>query len=136
MSNSDAVKKLKRLRLYDDVPKAGHPFIATTPAVVKACREIICQNPEKSTRKMVNDVYMFRKLMETIANQKLYQYSHQMQKAAFLKEKYELFRKKKAQHLLHGTLAIFKPFLHFFHDEIFAVEADENEKQAPSPYLN
>ncbi|PIC18753.1 hypothetical protein B9Z55_024539 [Caenorhabditis nigoni] len=62
---------------------------------------------------MVNDVCIFHRLVETIANQKLYLYYYQMQKTAFLTEKYELIRKKKAQHLLRGTLAIFKPFLHF-----------------------
>ncbi|PIC33541.1 hypothetical protein B9Z55_013485 [Caenorhabditis nigoni] len=150
MSNSDAVKKLKmprivvrrtvlryqRLRLQDEFPKAGHQFTLTPPAVVKAVREIIRQKPEKSTRKMVNDVCIFHRLVETIASEKLYLYYYQMQKTAFLTEKYQLFRKKKAQHLLRGTQAIFKPFLHFFDDEILAVEADENEKQAPSPYLN
>ncbi|CAO4384266.1 unnamed protein product [Caenorhabditis nigoni] len=127
MSNSDAVKKLKvlrilvqrivlryqRLRLRDEFSKAGHLFPATTAAVVKAVQEIIRQRPETSTRKMVNDVCIFHRLVETIANQKLYLYYYQMQKTAFLTEKYQLFRKKEAQHLLRGTLAIFKLFLHF-----------------------
>ncbi|PIC36309.1 hypothetical protein B9Z55_015358 [Caenorhabditis nigoni] len=51
--------------------------------------------------------------METIAKQNLYLHSYQIQKAEFHTEKYQLFRKKKAQHLLRGTLAIFKPFLQF-----------------------
>ncbi|CAO4373497.1 unnamed protein product [Caenorhabditis nigoni] len=81
MSNSDAVKKLKmprivvrrtvlryqRLRLQDEFPKAGHQFTLTPPAVVIAVREIIRQKPEKSTRKMVNDVCIFHRLVETIA---------------------------------------------------------------------
>ncbi|PIC13384.1 hypothetical protein B9Z55_027775 [Caenorhabditis nigoni] len=127
MSNSDAVKKLKmprivvrrtvlryqRLRLQDEFPKAGHQFTLTPPAVVKAVREIIRQKPEKSTRKMVNDVCIFHRLVETIASEKLYLYYYQMQKTAFLTEKYQLFRKKKAKHLIGGTQAIFKPFLHF-----------------------
>ncbi|PIC17161.1 hypothetical protein B9Z55_023497 [Caenorhabditis nigoni] len=127
MSNSDAVKKLKvlrilvqrivlryqRLRLRDEFSKAGHLSPATTAAVVKAVQEMIRQRPETSTRKMVNDVCIFHRLVETIANQKLYLYYYQMQKTAFLTEKYQLFRKKEAQHLLRGTLAIFKLFLHF-----------------------
>ncbi|PIC13385.1 hypothetical protein B9Z55_027775 [Caenorhabditis nigoni] len=147
MSNSDAVKKLKmprivvrrtvlryqRLRLQDEFPKAGHQFTLTPPAVVKAVREIIRQKPEKSTRKMVNDVCIFHRLVETIASEKLYLYYYQMQKTAFLTEKYQLFRKKKAKHLIGGTQAIFKPFLHFLMMKYWLLRLT---KMAPSPYLN
>ncbi|CAO4362403.1 unnamed protein product [Caenorhabditis nigoni] len=91
----------------------SHGAAAITPTVVKAVQAIIRERPEKSTRKMVNDVCIFHRLVETIANQRMYLYYYQMQKTAFLKEKCQLFRKKKAQNLLRGTLAIFKPFLHF-----------------------
>ncbi|PIC17365.1 hypothetical protein B9Z55_023631 [Caenorhabditis nigoni] len=61
-----------------------------------------------------------------------------MQKTTFLTEKYQLFWKKKAQHLLRGTLAIFKPFLHFLMMKYLLLRLTRTvaEKQAQSPYLN
>ncbi|CAO4375219.1 unnamed protein product [Caenorhabditis nigoni] len=100
-----------RFELLDDRPKIPHPTTVTTPDAVKAGREKIRQNPEKSPRKMVNDFNMSHKLIETTVNQKMYFHSYRKQKSAFLTKKIQLFRKEKGQLLLGGTLAIFKPFL-------------------------
>ncbi|UMM44251.1 hypothetical protein L5515_019435 [Caenorhabditis briggsae] len=139
MSSSDAVKNLKvprilvqksvlcyqKLRLQDEFPKSCRPFTVTTSPVVKAGRESVRQNPEKSTRKMANDINTCHRLMETILNQKLYSSNMEdgvtdEEKPAAPEEKITTSPRRHASH--------FQAIFALFDEEKFAVEADENGK--------
>ncbi|PIC32571.1 hypothetical protein B9Z55_012846 [Caenorhabditis nigoni] len=140
MTNSDIVKKLKvprmlvhrtavryqRLGTPDDFSRSGRPITVTTPAVVKAVRERIRRNPERSIRKMAKEFKMCHGSMEIVVNRKLDFHSYRMQKAAFLTKKNQLLRKQKARQLLLGTRSGTHLRTIFSDEKIFTIEANKN----------
>ncbi|CAD6196844.1 unnamed protein product [Caenorhabditis auriculariae] len=98
MTNSKIVKKLKvsRVLVFRTAQRYRRLVTVTTPEAVKAVREKIRRTPERSMRKMSKEYEMSRGSMKTIVKDKLKMIPYRMQKGAFLNQKNETLRMKKA----------------------------------------
>uniref|UniRef100_A0A1I7T5D4 Paired domain-containing protein n=1 Tax=Caenorhabditis tropicalis TaxID=1561998 RepID=A0A1I7T5D4_9PELO len=120
------IKRYKRLGTSDDMPRSGRPVTVTTPEVVKAVRERIRRNPERSMRKMAIDFEMNRGSMQIIVKKKLNMIPYRFQKGAFLTEKNKALRVQKAKKLLLDTRSGSHLTTLFTDEKLFTVEANKN----------
>lgn len=87
-----------------DKKRIGHPVFVTTPSLVKAVREQIWRDPERSMRKISTELGMSPKSMRIIVRNVLRMILHQFQKSAFITDRNKELRLKKAKIILSGTL--------------------------------
>ncbi|PIC29926.1 hypothetical protein B9Z55_021341 [Caenorhabditis nigoni] len=109
-----------------DMRRSGRPVTVTTPEAVKAVRERIRRNPERSMRKMASEYGMSSKSMRIIVRNKLHMIPYRIQKGAFLTDRNKQLRLKKAKELLRGTRTGTHLRTVFTDEKLFTVEANKN----------
>ncbi|EFO94085.1 hypothetical protein CRE_26771 [Caenorhabditis remanei] len=120
------INRYKRIGTLKDLPRSGRPISISTPPVIKAIRERIRRNPERSLRKMAPGFNMSPTTMRRIVKLKLNMIPYRIQKGAFLTEKNKQLRMKKARELLLGTHSGTHLTTVFTDEKIFTIEANKN----------
>ncbi|CAI2355841.1 unnamed protein product [Caenorhabditis sp. 36 PRJEB53466] len=120
------LQRFRDLGTLKDRQRSGRPVTVTTPQVVKAVRERIRRNPERSMRKMSSEFSMSPKSMRIVVRQKLNMIPYRIQKGAFLTNRNKELRLKKSKALLLGTRQGTHLRTLFTDEKIFTVEANKN----------
>lgn len=140
MSNSEIARTLKlhhslvyrtvlrfhRFGTSSDRPRTGRKVTVTTPTVIKAVRERIRRNPERSMRWMAKELDISEKSMRRIVKGKLNMTPYRIQKGAFLTDKNKTLRMQKSRKLLQATRSGTHLRTVFTDEKIFTVEANKN----------
>ncbi|PIC23776.1 hypothetical protein B9Z55_017354 [Caenorhabditis nigoni] len=115
-----------RTRNEKDLPRSGRPVSVTSHQVVRAVKERIRRNPERSMRRLATDFKMSEGSMRNIVKKRLGLTPYKITKGAFLTEKNKKLRLQKAKQLLRCTRLGTHMKTLFTDEKIFTVEANKN----------